>query len=96
MFENQSHIILTSCFLLMCRLSQQPHRETLKLSLWYEQESGIEVARFWAKPTVEQREFQKNQPGPRRKRQVVNFVGELIPFPAEDAEKILENANGGL
>jgi Ku70/Ku80 beta-barrel domain len=52
-------------------------------------------ASFHSKPSMEQREIQKHQPGLARFRSFFEFVDELIPLQAEDTKQILKLANGG-
>ncbi|KAG7369125.1 Ku70/Ku80 beta-barrel domain containing protein [Nitzschia inconspicua] len=56
---------------------------------------GKMFACFHAKPTAEQREIQKQQPGLARFRSFYYFVDELIPMQLEDSRQILKYANGG-
>lgn len=70
-------------------------RETLNLRTVLEEDTGKEVAKFWDKPTAEQREYQKSQPGVQRFRQFFNFANELVPMTPKDMRKINEHANGG-
>ena len=60
-----------------------------------EKDTGKDVAKFWTKPTAEQREHQRSQPGLQRFRQFFNFANELIPITADDMKKMNQNANGG-
>lgn len=60
-----------------------------------EKDTGKEVAKFWTKPTPEQREFQKSQISTQRFRQFSNFANELIPITPSDMKKMNMNANGG-
>ena len=52
------------------------------------------MAKFWSKPSTEQRDFQKSQPALTRFRQFYSFAGELIPMPKEDVDSIRVFANG--
>lgn len=81
------------CFILCS--SQTNHRETFKIRLTLEKDTGKDVAKFWTKPTTEQREHQRSQPGVQRFRQFFNFANELIPITPDDMKKMNQNANGG-
>lgn len=76
-------------------IDQTKYRETVQMRLYLEKDTGKEVAKFWTKPTAEQREYQRNQPGMKRFRQFFNFANELVPMTSNDVKKINENANGG-
>jgi ATP-dependent DNA helicase 2 subunit 1 len=67
----------------------------VKIRLLLEKDTGKEVTRHWAKPTAEQREYQKSQPGLQRLRRFHNFANELVPMSTDDMKKITQNANGG-
>lgn len=60
-----------------------------------EKDTGKEVAKFWTKPTAEQREYQKSQTSMQRFRQFFHFANELVPITPNDMKKINQNANGG-
>ena len=60
-----------------------------------EKDTGKEVAKFWTKPTTEQRELQRSQPGMQRFRQFFNLANELILVTPEDLEAMNKDANGG-
>ena len=60
-----------------------------------EKDTGKEVAKFWTKPTSEQREYQRSQLEMQRFRQFFNFANELIPVTRIDLEAMNKNANGG-
>jgi len=70
-------------------------RETINIRTILEEDTGKEVAKYWDRPTTDQREYQKSQPGAQRFRQFYNFANELIPMTPSDMKKINENANGG-
>jgi len=70
-------------------------KETVKIRVTLEKDTGKEVAKFWTKPTTEQREHQRSQPGMQRFRQFFNFANELIPVTPKDLKAMNKNANGG-
>mmetsp|Transcript_25512 Transcript_25512/g.54421 ORF Transcript_25512/g.54421 Transcript_25512/m.54421 type:complete len:533 (+) Transcript_25512:1205-2803(+) len=77
------------------QIDTQTKRETVKVRLSLEKDTGKDVARFWTKPTPEQREHQRNQPGMHRFRQFFNFANELVPITQQDMRSMKKNANGG-
>lgn len=70
-------------------------RETLKIRMVLEKDTGKEVAKFYSSPTADQLEIQKNQPGLKRFRQFFDFAGELIPFTKWDMDEMQLIANAG-
>ena len=70
-------------------------RETVNIRMVLEKDTGKEVAKFWNKPTPEQREFQQSQISIQRFRQFSNFANELVPITPSDMKKMNTNANGG-
>lgn len=66
----------------------------MRIRLIHEADTGNLVAKFWSKPSVEQRDFQKSQPSLSRFRQFHSFAGELVPITKEDMDSIRVFANG--
>eukprot|EP00537_Pseudo-nitzschia_pungens_P013005 CAMPEP_0172392606 /NCGR_PEP_ID=MMETSP1061-20121228/8689_1 /TAXON_ID=37318 /ORGANISM="Pseudo-nitzschia pungens, Strain cf. pungens" /LENGTH=795 /DNA_ID=CAMNT_0013123477 /DNA_START=161 /DNA_END=2548 /DNA_ORIENTATION=- len=76
------------------QIDKETKRETIKVRYTLEKDTGKDVARFWNKPTIEQREHQRNQPGMRRFRHFFKFANELVPMTQQDMGAIRNNANG--
>jgi len=85
---------MTTIFAFFSNVTYSSTRETVKIRLTLEKDTGKEVAKFWTRPTAEQREFQRSQPGMQRFRQFFKFANELVPITNEDMKKINRNANG--
>jgi len=77
------------------QIDTQTKRETVKIRLTLEKDTGKEVAKFRNKPTPEQKEHERNQPGIQRFRQFFNFANELVSFTPQDLKTMNRNANGG-
>eukprot|EP00536_Pseudo-nitzschia_multiseries_P005700 jgi/Psemu1/13220/gm1.13220_g len=75
--------------------NRQGDKKTIKVRLTLEKDTGRDVARFWTKPTPEQRSHQRSQPGMRRFRHFFKFANELVPITQQDMRIMKENANGG-
>ena len=77
------------------RFNRTNQRETVNIRIVLEKDTGKEVAKFWTKPTPEQREYQQSQTSIQRFRQFFNFANELVPITPSDMKNINSNANGG-